>query len=359
MNGWNFSITDGVRSFRNSADRKLKAEKDYRISLLLSLLIGLFILTGCRVRLTTVSPDEIMSESGQSPAEIFQQNPDLSSIKNENETGQNNIDITQDNGETVENPDSLRKEFDENAAAEIIGGTDRLVHDEGSGAGASVPSENSSLSSVMLRENAEKDALLTVAAEKADESGVSESGETAESVLKYYTVLLQDRSKSLFECKRQYVYWEKSSDHLTIYKTSSEHRMILNAGAYDVSSRLQEENLVVDDGWVLRKNPGLIVKIVESSVLGSSVSSVQAAEVMRSELCTRDGWSGIDAVKHGHVVLLSEELLREPYLQTVAMLVIAKTANPDIYEDVDLDEALTMLMQEATGSNPSGVFFLR
>ena len=162
---------------------------------------------------------------------------------------------------------------------------------------------------------------------------------------------------SLFECQRAYVYWETQEDHVTVYKTSMEHTLILNAGAYDVSARLLPENLRVDDGWVMRKNPQVIVKIVDSSILGSAVYSSGAAKAMYNSLCTREGWANIDAVKNGQILLLSGEYLKAPYLQTAAMVMIAKTANPDLFTDVDPQQMLEMLCEEATGTLPAGTWF--
>ena len=317
------------------------------------------LLCGCRVRLTSVQvaetavlPEtEALSSDGALLAE------DAIGQTDDN-SGDKLKEIIDNNGETIENPDSLRKEFDENASVEITGGTDRLIHQEGKGEGSFKNSEDSVSNTFKLKENADDSALLTVPADEAEETGVSEDGEEADSMLEYYTVLLQDRNRSLFECKRLNVYWETPQDHVTIFKTSPEHSMILNAGAYDVSARLMEENLTVDDGWVVRKNPGVIVKVVPVDVLGSSVSSEDAADIVLSDLRSREGWNGIDAIRQERVVLLSEELLSEPWLQTAAMLVLAKTANPDLYEDIDLNDALRQLALEATGSVPEGVFWM-
>ena len=327
-----------------------------RLWVILSLVL-LLCFSACRVRLTDVEP----AEQGSFPA------PEVSSAEGIGVDGDKNFgddenhssnlkEIIADNSQTIENPDSLRKEFDENAAVEIIGGTDRLLHAEGEGEGAFADSSESAFEFVKVSESADETALLTVSADNAEEKGVSEEGETAESLLQYYTVLLEDRGKSLYECKRLYVYWE-TADHVTIYKTSPEHQLILNAGAYDVSSRLLEENLEIDDGWVVRKNPDVIVKVVDSNVLGSAVSSMDQAEIEYQELFGREGWSGIEAVRQNRVLLLSEELLSEPWLQIGAMLALAKTANPDLYEDVNVPEALTALITEATGTVPTGVFF--
>jgi hypothetical protein len=39
------------------------------------------------------------------------------------------------------------------------------------------------------------------------------------------------------------------------------------------------------------------------------------------------------------------------------MLALAKKANPDLYEDVDLNDALEKLGLEATGAAPSGLYW--
>ena len=50
-------------------------------------------------------------------------------------------------------------------------------------------------------------------------------------------------------------------------------------------------------------------------------------------------------------------MLESPYLQTAAMLMIAKTSKPDLFADLDLQQALEMLTEEATGGLPSGVLY--
>jgi hypothetical protein len=326
--------------------------------LLLSLIFLLFI-AGCRVRLVPAGSGEVAETNSLADMNIpgFGETENNVPSQPKDPTSDKLKEISSNDVETLQNQDSLRKEFDENADAEITGGTDRLLHQEGEGAGSSEDSNESALRSSKLKENVEDTALLTVPADEAEQAGVSEDGEEAESILEYYTVLLQDRSRSLFECKRQNVYWETIGDHLTIFKTSPEHHMILNSGAYDVSARLMEDKLVVDDGWVVRKDPGIIVKVVPGDILGSSVTSAEAAELFLTDLLSREGWNGIEAVRQDCVLLLSEELLSEPWLQTAAMLALAKMGNPDLYEDVDLNDALEKLGLEATGAAPSGLYW--
>lgn len=299
-----------------------------------------------------INPDEELSRSGDSGS---------NGEANWNEEPIGDEEISQEDGEpgnrTKENPEAHRKEYDENAAAEIVPGTDHLLHEEGEGSGAAKVNEEAAEDAAHLNEEAEEITTRTIAAQEAEEMGVSEDAEKADSALTYFTVLLRERTGSLFECQKANVYWESVQDHVTIHKSAPEHTLILDSGCYDVSSKLLPENLRVDDGWVVRKNPQVIVKIVDSGVLGGGVSSTRAAGSVYQNLADREGWEGIDAVRGGKVLLLSQELLEAPYLQTAAMLLIAWTANPSLFEDTDMDEALEMLAEEATGAIPTGIYY--
>lgn len=331
-----------------------------RALILLAVLILTLPLSGCRTRtggsvpVQTVSPGA--SEEGE--AEEAEESPSDNAAGNapskQGETdGPENEEA---GGWTKENPDASRKEYDENAPAEVVPGTDRLLHGEGEGSGAAITAEENAQAVSRLNGQAEETATQTAAAQEAEEMGVSEDAEQAESAMTYFTVLLQDRMGSLFECQRANVYWETAEDHVTVHRSSMEHSLIQNAGAYDVSARLLPENLKVDDGWVARKNPQVIVKIVDSGVLGGGVHSTGAAKAVYQALCARVGWGNIDAVKNRRILILSRELLEAPYLQLAAMLMIAQTANPDLFSDLDSDQALQMLAEEAAGTLPTGKY---
>ena len=134
--------------------------------------------------------------------------------------------------------------------------------------------------------------------------------------------------------------------------------MILDSGCYDVSARLTEERLAVDAGWVARKNPDLIIRAVPAGVLGTGVYSAEAAETIRDMMLRREGWDGIRAVQNGRVILISAEMTEAPHLKLAAELLIAKTAYPDLFRDVDVREALKALTEEATGTIPEATFFV-
>ena len=336
-----------------------------KVLLLASVLCLALLLSGCRVRTggtgtvnagTENHPIRDVSGSGYEPMDgAYSEDGADPAAAESGETDSRETDEM--SIRTKENPDASRKEYDENAPAEIAAGTDHLLHGEGEGSGASLVNIDASETVNRLNDQAEKPASRTVPAQEAEQRGVSEDAEAADSAMTYFTVLLQDRLGSMYECQRISVYWETARDHVTIHKSSPEHALILNAGVYDVSARLLEKNLQVNDGWVERKNPGTIVKVVDKSVLGSGVHSTAGAEAVRQSLLSRPGWSGIDAVKNRQVLLLSEEMTEAPYLQTMAMLLIAKVSYPSLFADVDPEQALQMLAEEATGTLPAGILY--
>ena len=187
-------------------------------------------------------------------------------------------------------------------------------------------------------------ATETVPAEEADQTGADDSGDVADSVQTYYLTLLSDRVGELFECKRLYVYWETAEDHCTVFKTSREHELIIGSGAYDVSAKLLAENLIVDDGWVARKNPDAIVKVTDSGALDAPT-----AAALCDALAARPEWSGIQALQTHRVLVLSQRLLETQAGRTAAMVYLAKLMYPEQLADVDADEALRALTEEADG----------
>ena len=262
------------------------------------------------------------------------------------------------NALTEEDPDAQRKEYDPDASAEVAPGADnslRLYTEDGGQAGAA-GDPGAEQTGGRQDEQADKVITETVPAEEADQVGVADDAEIADTALFYYQTLLYDRLSSLFECQRLYIYWETPDDYRTVFKTSAEHQIILDAGAYDVSAKLLEENLTVDDGWVQRKNPGAIVKAVKSETLGYGVSGTSAAQGIYADITSRSGWSGIDAVQSGRVILLSEDMLGSQAMRTAAAVYIAKVLYPEEFSDIDPDEALALLTEESAGYAASGTF---
>lgn len=316
--------------------------------LLLLLAAALLVLTGCRTRTTApgVLPDAGRSAAVGLPVPGSGSQSGLGEgVESDDRTGEPGAA----DARTTADPTAIRREYDDQAPARIAAGADHRVHDTGEGDGRSLSAEDAAPMD-QLSQDAERTATQSVPAGEADRQGTAPDAEAADTFLTYYTVLLAERTDSLFECQRRDLYWETTQDFGTVHKTSPEHQWILQAGCYDVSARLLPENLTVDAGWVQRKNPGIIVKIVDKSVLGFGVTDEGRASALYDALLHRPGWNGIDAVRHRRVVLVSEELLTSPRLRLAALVTIAAVAAPDAFADVDPAEALRSLTQEENGA---------
>ncbi len=323
--------------------------------LLLMLLAGILFLGGCRVRTTPDIPAQQESPRSGGAVSGKDRQPDGSTAGTETRSGEPEQSDAGD--ETRDNPEADRKEYDETADAEIIPGASHTAAGEGAGVPAGRESAETDRRENLLDDEAQKTATRVVSTGEAERKGVADDAKPAETAADYYRVLLADRTGTLMECQRLYVYWETDSEWRTVYRTSPEHRMILDSGCYDVSGRLSAERLQVDAGWVVRKNPDVIVRAVPAGILGSGVFTAEAAETIRSGMLRREGWSGIPAVETGRVVLISREMTEAPHLKLAAELLIAKTAYPELMRDVDVREALKALAEEATGSIPEAMFF--
>lgn len=324
-----------------------------RTKILILLAALLLTLTGCRTR-TTGSVPPPPGESGQTT----ENNPEQTAQPEHSEG-----DPTEDADAEAESdtptataPDADRKTYAQDADTEIVPGAAHALTQQGNGGKTPEHDSNGAPGGAKDSDGGEKTAKETVPADQAGQTGADQSGQAAETAQLYYQTLLEDRLSDLFECQRFYVYWETPEDYRTVHKSSDEHQIILKAGAYDASAKLQSDALTVDDGWIQRKNPGVIVKVVERSVLGSGVQSTRQAEAVCTALKAREGWSRIDAVQNGRVILLSQELLSGGAGKTGAEVLLAKAIYPALFGDTDGDEALRALTQEAYGTPMSGTF---
>lgn len=325
-----------------------------RQRLLLTLLAAALLLGGCRVRTTPDLPAGQEGRQAGIPAGREQQpegNADVTDMAD------SEPEVSDSGERSQDNPEANRKEYDETADTEIIPGAAHIAAEEGTGEAAGTGTAEADRRESLLDEAAEKSATRIISAGEAERMGVAEDAKSAETAADYYRVLLQDRLGTLMECQRLYIYWETETEWRTVYRTSPEHRIIMDSGCYDVSARLTEERLQVDAGWVVRKNPDMIVRVVPAGVLGSGVYSADEARQWRDGMFRREGWNGIPAVRTGRVALIAREMTEAPHMKLAAELLIAQTAYPELFGDVDVGEALKAMTEEATGSIPESLFF--
>ena len=317
-----------------------------KLILLLALLSALA-LTSCRAR-TGLDGSALQAEGGQGGAAASA--ADIGA-----EAASDTAGAVDEEAEPLwENPASRRREYDETATAEVRSDAEGQIHRPGEGPGLPDESAEASASVSRLSDSAEKTAVEKETVTEADRLGVSTDAPEASSALHYYQTLLADRLESLLECKRVYAYLETERDFVTVSRHSAEHELLIDAGVYDVAARLTEDRLAVDSGWISRKNPDLIVKLVDSSVLGPGLLTDSAAEAKRDALLAREGLADTEAVRAGRAVLIPSAALETPWLRIAALLAIAKTAYPELMADVVLEDAVGQLREEALAE--SGVW---
>ena len=116
------------------------------------------VMSGCRTRTTPgtqpgTGETGAAADAGMPAEEILEQDGEADEQKKNGDEGT----------KTKENPEASRKEYDENAPAEIIPGTDRTVYGEGEGGGASAPGTEEHGTAEKLNSTAEETAVRTEA----------------------------------------------------------------------------------------------------------------------------------------------------------------------------------------------------
>lgn len=328
--------------------------KEKIIPILFALAISLS-LTSCRYRVTDNEP-VIPPEPEKIDTAIESTEPEnIQEPEKTEEPSEPPAEEPEPDAPSVEDEASDRREYDENASAEVSEDAESYAVADETAAEETAPAPQETETSAEepvyteTEENTDLTVTENVPAEEADELAASDEGEVAESSFTYYTTLLDSRLNSQFECQKLYAYWETAEDHVTVYKTSREHEIILLAGAYDSSSKLLEDALTVDDGWISRKNPGAIIKVISDD--GFSVN----APIMYDEIAARSELSGTDAVKNSKIIILSDSLISTSARRVAAAVYIAKLMYPDKLSDIDADEALALLTGEE-GNVLSGTY---
>ena len=176
-----------------------------RRMLLLLLVAGLMlILSACRVRTNGDGSDQFISAAAGNNTQTEDAEDTAGTGAVSGKTQEDGEADPQKNGEsgtrTKENPDASRKEYDESAPVEIVPGTGRLLYCEGLDNSAGAASDDAEEAGVFLNDQAKEPAFQTVAARETENKGVSEDADKADSAMTYFTVLLEDRGGSLYEC---------------------------------------------------------------------------------------------------------------------------------------------------------------
>ena len=331
-------------------------KKDIQRFCLLFLLLCVLLGTGgCRQR---IHPGQGKRQAGEQDDGVSVQNNRVGGIEGQNRTDGRaasemnetelslSLDEPDSESKTRENEKSSHREYDALADADIRSGEPHRIQSQGTGSGFFEYAPDALSAVSRLNAESEKSATKLNWVEESDRVSASESGAAADSALQYYRLLLEERTNSLFECKRKLCYLEMPEKYVTIQKSGQMHALLSKAGIYSASARLKENDLIVDAGWIVRKNPDMVVKIVPSGFLRNGSGKADAERILQ-EIRHREGFDGISAVKSRSMLLLSEDVILNPCMECAGALILAFHAYPELFDDVDLGTAIGMLRDES------------
>jgi len=193
--------------------------------------------------------------------------------------------------------------------------------------------------------------------EAAGDATLDADGEgTLGLIIDRHTGVLNRGLGSLFECQRLYVYFEHLADFHTVNRSSPQHALIIDSGGFNAATRRGNNALVVDTEWVQRRNPAVIIRTVNSDILGRNITDTNRAQATRNEILDRPGFENISAVLNRRVLLLSEELLQSDEGRLIAKLHIAHAMYPTLFADVNLAELYQEIAAAGGGDYTSGIF---
>ena len=163
------------------------------------------------------------------------------------------------------------------------------------------------------------------------------------------TALLRQGVNTLFPCQLLYVYCETATDLVTVGRGSTMYQLMVSAGGVNVSTRLTSDRLAVSEDWVIRRNPDVIVKFVDSAVLGSGVSSLNRAMDVRAAIASREDWGTIEAVRNNRIILFSEEMLNTDESRLAVKLLVSRMMYPELFAEMDVDSVVFELIGRMDG----------
>ncbi len=288
------------------------------------------------------NPDEsVMPEPAVKSTPIKNDNSDPQKEKQNNhskKSGDNRSDDKTNNKKEDKNAVETKKETPDDS--DIIKDTDEENNDTGTGGTKPDDGSNGDIDD-------DKD-------DQSDRNDLNEKDEQEEEIdvhtaINNYKKLLSLNNANIYECQRMFAYCELKQDYNVANDKTLEHRLIIEAGGYNTG---EHKNTIANDDWVIRKNPNVIIKYVDSSVLGKGISSTAAAQDIADSILSRNGWNEISAVQSKSIIIISDSLLETEAGQLTIELCIAKIMYPALYCDVDINK----VYKQTSGSDFDGTY---
>jgi iron complex transport system substrate-binding protein len=164
---------------------------------------------------------------------------------------------------------------------------------------------------------------------------VLEQEEQAQELIDFYqhhADLIDERVGSLPKEDRRSIYLECYSDFKTVSAGSGGDSMCVLDGGRNIASDLIGAYPKIDSEWVIAQNPDVVVRAASASY-----DNVSDLEAILSDIVSRPGWAGMDAVEGGRVHLLTSDIYTGPrYI--IGVRYMAQWLYPDVFADIDPSE---------------------
>ena len=180
------------------------------------------------------------------------------------------------------------------------------------------------------------EATVTQPTDDGGQTKPSGEGGSVETITDKYADFLDNGVGQLYPCQVCYIYVEGEDNYQTFSRGSEENKLVLQSGCFNVAEKLGD-NTTVDDSWVIKKNPELIVKFVSTDVLGSTAENTDAAKEICSAIRARPGWDTTRALVDNRILILSRELMDSDAGKLAAKLYIASTLYPTLFSSLDIN----------------------
>lgn len=154
------------------------------------------------------------------------------------------------------------------------------------------------------------------------------------------------------------VYWEGYTDYKSVGKGSGGDELMQLAKVKSLTGEEDTAYPEISDEWLLENNPDMVVKMISSTkgIMGETINDPTAVQEVYNGIVSRPGWSGVNAVKDGKVLILYSRIGTSPLGLAMAPLYIAKTAYPDQFQDVDPDTYLSDMLSTYWGEELTGIW---
>jgi iron complex transport system substrate-binding protein len=156
-----------------------------------------------------------------------------------------------------------------------------------------------------------------------------------------YLRLVKNRTSGLAPEQKPKVYWESYTDYSSVSGTSGGNIMIGMAGGNNVAGNYSASYPQVSAEWIVYQDPAYIFK----SIAAANITSIDDFKRLQANTMGRPGFGLVDAVKSGHVYVMSGTLASGAR-SIIGLMYVAKILHPDLFADVDPQQALAEYAQK-------------